>query len=128
MPDDIKIDARTMQGVIPYLGMDGRSAEAADFYVRAFAARDLGRMPYEDDPKKLMHCQVEINGGALMMSDMSDPNDRLREAAGLPPAARRRRRRPLVEPRASRPAAPSSCRSRRCSGATAGACSPTPSA
>jgi PhnB protein len=74
MPDDIKIEARTMQGVIPYLGMDGRSAEAADFYVRAFAARDLGRMPYEDDPKKLMHCQVEINGGALMMSDMSDPN------------------------------------------------------
>ena len=74
MPDDIKIDTRTMQGVIPYLGMNGRSAEAADFYVRAFAARDLGQMPYEDDPTKLMHCQVEINGGALMMSDMNDPN------------------------------------------------------
>ena len=73
MPEDIKIEARTMQGVIPYLGMDGRSAEAADFYVRAFGARDLGRIPYEDEPGRLMHCQVEINGGALMMSDMSDP-------------------------------------------------------
>jgi PhnB protein len=70
MPDDVKIDARTMQGVIPYIGMDGRAGEAADFYVRAFGARDLGRLPEQDDPGRLMHCQVEINGGALMMSDM----------------------------------------------------------
>jgi PhnB protein len=70
MPDDVKIDARTMQGVIPYIGMDGKAGEAADFYVRAFGARDLGRLPGQDDPSRLMHCQVEINGGALMMSDM----------------------------------------------------------
>jgi PhnB protein len=73
MPDDVKIDARTMRGVIPYIGMDGRAGEAADFYVRAFGARDLGRLPGED-PGRLMHCQVEINGGALMMSDMRAPD------------------------------------------------------
>jgi PhnB protein len=73
MPDDVKIDARTMRGVIPYVGMDGRAAEAADFYVRAFGARDLGRLPGEE-PGRLMHCQVEINGGALMMSDMRGPD------------------------------------------------------
>jgi PhnB protein len=69
----VTMDARTMLGVIPYVGMNGKAAEAADFYVRAFAARDLGRMPDQDDPAKLMHCQVEVNGGALMMSDMHDP-------------------------------------------------------
>ena len=62
-----------MNGVIPYIGLGGRAGEAADFYARAFAAKDLGRMPGEDDPSKLMHCQVEINGGALMMTDFADP-------------------------------------------------------
>ena len=74
MPDDLKIDARTMRGVIPYIGMDGKAGEAADFYSRAFGARDLGRIPGENDPKKLMHCQIEINGGPLMMSDMHAPD------------------------------------------------------
>jgi PhnB protein len=75
MPENVTVDARTMRGVIPYIGMDGNAAEAADFYVRAFDARDLGRMPGEDDPQKLMHCQVEINGGALMMTDMRAPGE-----------------------------------------------------
>ena len=52
MPDDLKIDARTMRGVIPYIGMNGKAGAAADFYVRAFAARDLGRLPGEDDPSR----------------------------------------------------------------------------
>ncbi len=82
MPDDVKIEARTMQGVIPYIGMDGRAGEAADFYVRAFGARDLGRMPGED-PARLMHCQIEVNGGALMMSDMSDPDAPKEKPAGF---------------------------------------------
>ena len=72
MPDGVTVDARTMRGVIPYIGLDGRAAAAADFYARAFAARDLGRMPSEEDPSKLMHCQVEINGGALMMTDEAE--------------------------------------------------------
>ncbi|MFN3937252.1 MAG: VOC family protein [Gemmobacter sp.] len=68
MPSD-RPDARTMQGVIPYLAMGGRSAEAADFYARAFGATDLGRMPDAEAPGRMMHVQVAINGGALMMTD-----------------------------------------------------------
>jgi PhnB protein len=66
-------DASVMRGVIPYLGMDGRAGEAADFYMRAFGARDLGRLPMEGRPGQFMHIQLEINGGALMMSDGSGP-------------------------------------------------------
>lgn len=75
MPEGITVDARTMQGVIPYIGLDGQAGAAADFYARAFAARDLGRLPSDDDPTKLMHCQIEINGGALMMTDMRAPGE-----------------------------------------------------
>lgn len=67
--------ADVMNGVIPYVAMNGRAAEAADFYVRAFGARDLGRMPGEDDPNRMMHCQVEVNGGALMMTDYVGPGE-----------------------------------------------------
>jgi PhnB protein len=70
MPDPTgRPDARVMQGVIPYLVLRGRAGEAADFYTRAFAATDLGRMPMEGVPGRYMHVQVEINGGALMMTD-----------------------------------------------------------
>jgi PhnB protein len=83
MPEDgVKIEARTMQGVIPYVSMDGRAGEAADFYGRAFGARELGRMPGED-PARLMHCQVEVNGGALMMTDMHDPSAPVEKPAGF---------------------------------------------
>lgn len=73
MPDDAKTATRphadAMRGVIPYLDMNGRAAEAADFYARAFAATDLGRMPDPEHPGRHMHVQVEVNGGALMMTD-----------------------------------------------------------
>jgi PhnB protein len=59
---------RIMQGVIPYFAMPGKAGEAADFYMKAFAARDIGRMPFPDKPG-FMHVQVEINGGALMLTD-----------------------------------------------------------
>lgn len=62
-------DDRLMQGVIPYLAMDGRCGEAAEFYARAFGAEDIGRMPMPDDPGKFMHMQLAINGGALMLTD-----------------------------------------------------------
>ncbi len=58
-----------MQGVIPYLAMNGRADEACDFYVRAFAAEDAGRMPFPDGQAGLMHAQLSINGGMLMMTD-----------------------------------------------------------
>ena len=75
MPDDIPADQRyrpddrIMQGVIPYLCLAGQSGAAADFYIKAFGARDSGRMPMEDTPGQFMHVQVEINGGALMLTD-----------------------------------------------------------
>ena len=74
-------DPATMRGVIPYIGLDGRAAEAADFYHRAFGARDLGRVPDTENPGRLMHAHLEINGGALMMSDCRGPG----EAAGQKP-------------------------------------------
>lgn len=65
-------DDRTMKGVIPYLCLPGKAGTAADFYARAFAATDLGRMPMEETPGQFMHVQVAINGGALMLTDYSD--------------------------------------------------------
>ena len=63
---------RIMQGVIPYLCLPGQCGAAAAFYENAFAARDIGRMPMEGEPDKFMHLQLEINGGALMLTDYSD--------------------------------------------------------
>lgn len=71
---DFHPDPAVMKGVIPYLGMDGRAAEAAEFYVRAFGARDIGRFPDQDNPGRFMHVQVEINGGCVMMTDCRDPS------------------------------------------------------
>jgi PhnB protein len=77
MPNDIPQDRRyrpadrIMQGVIPYLSLSGQAGAAADFYAKAFAAKDIGRMPFPDKPG-FMHLQVEINGGALMLTDHSE--------------------------------------------------------
>jgi PhnB protein len=60
---------RVMQGVIPYLALPGQAGAAADFYIRALGARDIGRMRFDDRPGQFMHVQVEINGGALMLTD-----------------------------------------------------------
>ncbi len=74
-------EERVMQGVIPYLAMGGKAGDAADFYVRAFAAKDIGRMPLEGGAG-LMHAQVTINGGTLMMTDYS-----MSSATDAPPMA-----------------------------------------
>lgn len=68
-------DAAVMRGVIPYLGYTGRAAEAADFYAEAFGANDLGRMPNPERPGRLMHAQLEINGGCLMMTDVDEDRE-----------------------------------------------------
>lgn len=86
MIDEVPVDQRyrpedrIMQGVIPYLCLAGKSGAAAVFYVKAFGAKDIGRMPFPDRPGQFMHVQVDINGGALMLTDevgMSsvDPSD-----------------------------------------------------
>ena len=74
---------RIMQGVIPYLDLAGQAGAAADFYAKAFAAKDIGRMEIEGRPGRYMHLQVEINGGALMLTDHADAAE-----AGVPPLAR----------------------------------------
>jgi uncharacterized glyoxalase superfamily protein PhnB len=58
-----------MQGVIPYLNVDGADKVIA-FYEKAFGAKDLGTMRTENG-KHVMHSQLEINGGALMLSEAS---------------------------------------------------------
>ena len=50
------------------------------FYQTAFGAREIARMAGQDG-KRLMHCHLEINGGALMLSD-NFPE------LGLPPVQR----------------------------------------
>jgi uncharacterized protein YndB with AHSA1/START domain/uncharacterized glyoxalase superfamily protein PhnB len=65
-----KPDPGVMNGVIPYIGFGGRAGEAVEFYARAFGAQDLGRVPDHEKPARLMHAQVVINGGALMLTDM----------------------------------------------------------
>ena len=62
-----------MHGVIPYLAMGGMANEACNFYIRAFAAEDAGRMPRPDGEPGLMHAQMRINGGMLMMTDHMGP-------------------------------------------------------
>lgn len=79
MPEDKMTTAENrphpavMRGPIPYLSLDGRAAEAAAFYVRAFGAREMGRFMDEENPGRVMHVQVEVNGGALMMTDCRAP-------------------------------------------------------
>jgi PhnB protein len=78
MPDDIPADHRyrpedrIMQGVIPYICLAGQSGAAADLYIKAFGAKDIGRMPMDDKPGQFMHLQLEINGGALMLTDHTE--------------------------------------------------------
>jgi PhnB protein len=39
-----------------------------EFYKKAFGAKEIARM-FGQDGKRIMHCQLEINGGALMLAD-----------------------------------------------------------
>lgn len=56
-----------MSGVIPYINVEG-ATDAVEFYKKAFGAIEHRRLP-ADDGTRLMHCQLEINGGTLMVSD-----------------------------------------------------------
>jgi PhnB protein len=52
--------------VIPHLVVDNAAA-AIDFYVKAFGAEELGRVPRPDG--KLVHAALRINGFAVMLND-----------------------------------------------------------
>jgi uncharacterized glyoxalase superfamily protein PhnB len=67
MTDMPPVKAPTVTGVTPYINVVGAS-EASAFYQRAFGAQELFRLP-ADDGKRLMHCHLVINDGALLMAD-----------------------------------------------------------
>lgn len=56
-------------GLTPHIQIgDKRAAEAIAFYVAAFGATEIMRMPAEDGVR-LMHAHVHINGSSLMLHD-----------------------------------------------------------
>jgi PhnB protein len=52
--------------VIPHLVV-GDGAAAIDFYVKAFDAVELGRVPGPDG--RLMHAALQVNGSTVMLND-----------------------------------------------------------
>ena len=70
-PSVARPDSAVMRGVIPYLNLAGRAGEAADFYMRAFAAADLGRVPHADRPGRYMHVQLAINGEGVALGSLA---------------------------------------------------------
>jgi PhnB protein len=52
--------------VLPHLVVDNAAA-AIDFYVKAFGAEEIGRVPGPDG--KLVHAAVRINGSTVMLND-----------------------------------------------------------
>ena len=66
-PDEARMASMPITGVTAYITVSDANA-AADFYIRAFGATDVHRMR-ADDGKRLMHCQITINGGPLFLSD-----------------------------------------------------------
>jgi len=60
-------DVEVLGGVTPYLQLDGAS-KAAEFYVRAFDAMEMMRVP-PDEKGRYMHIHLYLNGGSLMLTD-----------------------------------------------------------
>lgn len=52
--------------VIPHLCVDDAPA-AIDFYVAAFGATELGRVPHPDG--RIVHAAIQINGFTIMLND-----------------------------------------------------------
>lgn len=52
--------------VIPHLCVDDASA-AIDFYVKAFGATEMGRVPHPDG--RIVHAAIQINGSTVMLND-----------------------------------------------------------
>ncbi|WP_374575869.1 VOC family protein [Phenylobacterium sp.] len=65
-------------GLTAYVNIDG-AAEASAFYQRAFGASEQMRLP-DKDGKRLLHCQLRINGGDLLISDIFPEMGMSREA------------------------------------------------
>jgi PhnB protein len=70
----------------PHLVVDDAAA-AIDFYIKAFGATEIGRVPRPDG--KLIHAAVQINGATVMLNDdfpeMSDGKSTTPTALGATP-------------------------------------------
>ena len=64
---DVKSITVPLPGVIAHFAVDG-AMKASEFYAKAFGAKEVRRQPAEDG-KRLMHCQMEMNGGTFMFCD-----------------------------------------------------------
>jgi hypothetical protein len=85
-------------GIVPYLS-PSNAGQAADFYIKAFGAQDLYRMP-PDEKGRTMHIHMLINGNSLMLSDFYPEHGYPEEKPGrLHPAPAGRRRGRLVRAR-----------------------------
>ncbi len=62
------VNKRLMQGVIPYLAIDGAS-DAIAFYRRAFSALMHGDVALMPGTSRVANASLVINGGVLMLSD-----------------------------------------------------------
>lgn len=62
-----EVDTAVPTGVYPYLSVKGGKA-AIEFYTRAFGATERVCM-LADDGERIMHAQIVINGGLIMISD-----------------------------------------------------------
>lgn len=62
-----------MPRITPYLTIKG-AAEAIAFYQRAFDAKENSRMPAQDG-KRLMHADLTINGGRVLLCDEFPEHD-----------------------------------------------------
>jgi PhnB protein len=60
-------DQAPMQPITPYLTVRG-AADAIAFYQKAFGATENTRLPAQDG-KRLMHADITINGGTVLLSD-----------------------------------------------------------
>jgi uncharacterized glyoxalase superfamily protein PhnB len=54
-------------GAVPYLNVDG-AVKAAEFYARAFGAKEVARHPV-DEQGRTMHIHLYINGSSVMLCD-----------------------------------------------------------
>jgi PhnB protein len=62
----------TFRGVIAYIQVD-HAGEAVEFYKKALGAKELTRTS-NDAGTKIMNCQLEINGGVMMVMDSMPEN------------------------------------------------------
>src|SRR5207244_3353698 len=60
-------EAMDKLSLVPHLIVRG-GAEAIDFYVKAFGATEVRRMPGPDG-KRLMHAELAVNGHTMMLCD-----------------------------------------------------------